>query len=99
MIFNELWGIDLDTGEWTQVEVPSELIPREGHTAIALNERLMYIFGGWNSQSTDLYNDHWIYDEDTHLFLRIDKVIGDEVTKRESHSAVLLGDAVYLFGG
>ena len=41
------------------------MYPREGHTAIALNERLMYVNGGWNSIKTELYADHWIFDADT----------------------------------
>ena len=44
---NEVWGYDLDTNEWTKVDVPEELEHnRNGHSAVALNDRFIYILGG-----------------------------------------------------
>lgn len=82
IIFNEMWGFDLDTLEWNQVPVDEGLSAREGHTAIALSDRLMYIYGGWHSINQELFNDHWLYDEDTRQFLRIANVNGDEISRR-----------------
>ena len=100
IIFNDMWSFDLDTLEWNQVDkIPDNLSPRDGHTGIAINHRFMYILGGWNSHTLEIYDDQWIFDEDTRLFLKVDKIHGDQISKRESHSAVLLNEQVYIFGG
>lgn len=64
VIVNELWSFDLSNNEWKQIIVPPKIRSREGHSAVALNYRLMYIYGGWNSD-TECYNDHLIFDAET----------------------------------
>jgi hypothetical protein len=38
----------------------------------------MYIYGGWNSNSLEVFNDHWIFDDETKLFLKLETE-GDEI--------------------
>lgn len=98
-IFSDLWEFDLEVLEWKQIEVDPALEAREGHSAVTLTDRLMYIYGGWDSEKNLMQNNHWLFDSETLLFLQIQNVNGEEIPKRESHSSTLVGDKVYTFGG
>ena len=65
VIVNELWSFDLSTYVWRDIRVDPALNAREGHSAVALDHRLMYIYGGWHSELNEIYNEHWIFDSDT----------------------------------
>jgi dynein heavy chain len=48
--FNDLHGLDLSTWKWRSIEshgIKPEI--RSGHTANLINDRFMFVVGGWNS--------------------------------------------------
>lgn len=66
---------------------------------MALSDRVMYIYGGWDSERSLMLNHHWLFDCETNEFLKVENITGDEIPKRESHSCNLVGDSVFIFGG
>lgn len=94
-----MWSYDLATNEWTEIPIVPELTAREGHSMTVLSNRIIYIYGGWDSSKNLMQDTHWLFDVDTLKFLQVTKFTGDELTKLESHSANLIGESVYIFGG
>lgn len=45
----DFWSFDIDTFEWNEIIIPKEMVPREGHSMVTISERLIYIYGGWDS--------------------------------------------------
>ena len=66
---NELYKLDMSDPKfyyWTKVATESPPAPRWHHTAHALNERTMIVFGGFSANKISRYfNDLWLYDTKT----------------------------------
>ncbi|SLM34847.1 Kelch-type beta propeller [Lasallia pustulata] len=68
---------------------------RTNHTIISWKEKL-YLFGGTNG--TQWFNDVWSYDPRVNGWTQLD-CIGYIPATREGHSAALVNDVMYIFGG
>ncbi|CAD8100021.1 unnamed protein product [Paramecium sonneborni] len=99
LILGDFWSFDIETSEWTQIQVPKDMEGREGHSMVALSQRLIYIYGGWDQVQNIMTESHWLYDIKTNKFQQVTHFTGDEMIKLESHTANKIGDSVYIFGG
>jgi N-acetylneuraminic acid mutarotase len=81
---------------WEQIisvnEGPSR---RTGHVTLAYGDQL-FVFGGTDGQYH--YNDTWSLDIPTRTWTEL-KCIGFIPVPREGHSAALVDDVMYVFGG
>ncbi|KAL8778807.1 MAG: hypothetical protein Q9213_007242 [Squamulea squamosa] len=68
---------------------------RTNHTIVSWSEKL-YLFGGTNG--TQWFNDVWSYDPRQVAWTQLD-CIGYIPAPREGHSAALVNDVMYIFGG
>ncbi|CAD8082225.1 unnamed protein product [Paramecium sonneborni] len=98
-ILGDFWSFDIETQEWTEIQVPQDMQAREGHSMIALSQRLIYIYGGWDQVQNTMTESHWLYDIKTNRFQQIKNFTGDEMIKLESHTANKIGESIYIFGG
>lgn len=98
---NDLWSFDLNSlrtrAQWelcepTTAERPPE---RTGHVCVTFGEKV-FVFGGTDGQYH--YNDTWSYDTNTHQWSEL-TCIGFIPSPREGHSAALVDDVIYVFGG
>ncbi len=96
--FNDLYILDLTTRAWSPVEPNSEIVPppRYAHSMNIVGRQLL-IFGGSGSDGV-AYNDLWIFDFETLLWLR-PALAGVPPEPRSYHSASLVGDKILVFGG
>ncbi|KAL1697536.1 hypothetical protein GGG16DRAFT_107453 [Schizophyllum commune] len=98
---NDLWSFDLNSlrtrAQWELCEPTSGEKPpeRTGHICITHGEKL-YIFGGTDGQYH--YNDTWSYDTTTRQWSEL-TCIGFIPSPREGHSAAVVDDVIYVFGG
>ncbi|CAD8107503.1 unnamed protein product [Paramecium primaurelia] len=99
LILGDFWSFDIETSEWTEIQVPKDMEAREGHSMVALSSRLIYIYGGWDQVQNIMTESHWLYDIKTNKFQQVTHFTGDEMIKLESHTANKIGDSVYIFGG
>lgn len=101
--FNDLVAFDLNTlthahPRWELINPVDGNEPppsRTNHVAIAHNDKL-YIFGGTNG--VDWFNDIWRFDPVTRTWTKL-QCSGFVPEPREGHSASLVGDVIYVFGG
>ncbi|KAG5438883.1 hypothetical protein PCANB_002213 [Pneumocystis canis] len=99
--FNDLISFDLDTlntsnARWEQINPITNSPPaRTNHIMITYQENL-YLFGGTNSNQW--FNDVWVFD---YKNLSWKEVVcnGCIPQPREGHSASLIDDIIYIFGG
>eukprot|EP00741_Cyanophora_paradoxa_P010725 tig00020538_g10367.t1 len=74
-------------------EVPA---PRFGHTAVAIEHRLIVI-GGW-VHGAGLTNEVWTFDVETRLWA-LASTCGSAPTPRHKHAAVAVNKDIYVVGG
>ncbi|KAL6063436.1 protein kinase [Balamuthia mandrillaris] len=95
---NSLHILDLASQTWFQAEakgkVPSH---RCGHTATLWKEERIYIIGGRNKNS--FFDDVHSFDIQTQTWREVEVQAGPRPCKRCSHTASLLGNAIYVYGG
>ncbi|GMY22016.1 acyl-CoA-binding domain-containing protein 5-like [Fagus crenata] len=96
---NDLHVLDLATKEWIRPECkgtpPS---PRESHTATLVGDDKMVIFGGSGEGEANYLNDLHILDL-KNMRWTSPEVKGDVPVPRDSHSAVAIGNKVFVYGG
>ncbi|KAL9619823.1 MAG: hypothetical protein Q9160_005563 [Pyrenula sp. 1 TL-2023] len=109
LFFNDLMAFDLNNlqnpvNQWEYLirnsaeggPQPGQIPPaRTNHTVISYQDQL-FLFGGTNG--TQWFNDVWSYDPRTNTWSQQD-CIGYIPQPREGHSAALVGDVMYIFGG
>ncbi|RPD82328.1 hypothetical protein L226DRAFT_556194 [Lentinus tigrinus ALCF2SS1-7] len=99
---NDLWSFDLNSlrtkAAWELVE-PVEGSPRPpkrtSHVCVTYGEKII-LFGGTDCQYH--YNDTWAFDTNTKTWSEL-TCIGFIPSPREGHSAAMVDDVVYVFGG
>jgi hypothetical protein len=69
--------------------------PRTNHSIVTWQDRL-YLFGG--TDGVTWFNDVWTYDPRSNSWTELD-CIGYIPVAREGHSAALVNDTMYVFGG
>lgn len=96
---NDLHILDLGTKEWTKPEFkgtpPS---PRESHTATLVGDEKLVVFGGSGEGEANYLNDLHILDLKT-MRWSSPEVKGDVPVPRDSHSAVAIGNKLFIYGG
>lgn len=95
---NILFCYDVKTGKWTTPSVTGN-IPgaRDGHTACIAGNK-MYIFGGFEDE-IDLFTwDVYYLNLDT-MQWRLVQTNGEPPSYRDFHTATVLNDRMYIFGG
>ena len=100
-IENELWCLNLNNFLWTITTLEVEAYPplRTYHSAVAFNDSLMYVYGGYNATHT--HSDLWVF-----RLLNADTCSGSWTElpspgspPRFGHSATLLNQTMYILGG
>lgn len=75
--------------------------PRTNHTAVYYKHG-MYIFGG-SDESNNKLNDLWKFDFQNNRWIIINHISSEcednQPTKRSGHTASIVGDRMYIFGG
>mmetsp|Transcript_7679 Transcript_7679/g.7086 ORF Transcript_7679/g.7086 Transcript_7679/m.7086 type:complete len:306 (+) Transcript_7679:36-953(+) len=98
LAYNDLYSLDLDTQQWERLDpVNNPPDPRGGHSMFAIG-RMIYIYGGWNSESQ--YNNIIMFDLDKLEWS--DPDIYNEIP-RWNHSSIMV-EAIpswkyFIFGG
>ncbi|KAJ8752250.1 hypothetical protein K2173_003886 [Erythroxylum novogranatense] len=97
---NDLHMLDLVTKEWISPECkgtpPS---PRESHTATLIGDAKMVIFGGSGEGEANYLNDVHVLDLKTMTWSPPIELKGDIPVQRDSHSAVAIGNQLFVYGG
>ncbi|CAN4108917.1 unnamed protein product [Withania somnifera] len=96
---NDIHVLDVRSQEWTQLECqgnpPS---PRESHTATLVGGDKLVIFGGSGEGEANYLNDLHVLDLKTMMWSS-PEVRGEMPVPRDSHSAVAIGNRLYIYGG
>ncbi|KAI0267197.1 hypothetical protein BGY98DRAFT_1102239 [Russula aff. rugulosa BPL654] len=100
---NDMWTLDLNClksqPSWESYEpTPGNEKPllRWDHVSVTTEDRII-IFGGYGS-GQDYYNDTWSFDISTRKWTEL-QCTGSIPSPRGSHSAVLVDDVMYVYGG
>lgn len=97
---NDLHRYNFQTNCWTLIDV-SVITPsrRDRHSAVVF-ENFFYVFGGFDGRSR--VNDIHAFDLENNVWHEVDgPLYGVRIlpTPRHSHSAVVYGQSMYIFGG
>jgi len=99
---DDIWAFDLNSLKseptWEQYDpVPDSPKParRTGHVCVTYGDCIV-IFGGTDGQYH--YNDTWMFDVPTRQWTEL-PCIGYIPAPREGHTAALVDDVMYIFGG
>ncbi|MQM08219.1 hypothetical protein Taro_041075 [Colocasia esculenta] len=96
---NDLHILDLRTKEWSRPHCKGDPpSPRESHTATVIGEDRLVIFGGSGEGEGNYLNDVHILDLKTMTWTSPD-VKGDLPVPRDSHTAVAIGNQLFVYGG
>ncbi|NJD01985.1 MAG: hypothetical protein FIA99_05175 [Ruminiclostridium sp.] len=91
---NDTWEYDPVTNIWTQKAAAPVWIAK--HTAVAINNK-MYIFGG---NVGTLITSKYLYEYDPATNIWTQKASGPtDMPSRSNHTAVTIGNKMYIFGG
>eukprot|EP00438_Fugacium_kawagutii_P003423 Skav211337 [mRNA] locus=scaffold3120:267094:267957:+ [translate_table: standard] len=84
--------------QWIEMK-PNGPIPRERfkHSAVSMAGS-MFVFGGRGGVTAGVRNDLWSYDPKANEWIEI-KPNGPTAPARQGHSAVCIGDKMFVFGG
>ncbi|KAA8545259.1 hypothetical protein F0562_020043 [Nyssa sinensis] len=96
---NDLHILDLRSREWTRPDckgVPPS--PRESHTATLVGDEKLVIFGGSGEGEANYLNDLHVLDLKTMRWTS-PEVKGDIPVPRDSHTAVAVGNKLFVYGG
>ncbi|XP_066106306.1 kelch domain-containing protein 3 isoform X2 [Saccopteryx bilineata] len=95
---NVLYAFDVNTHKWSTPRV-SGTVPgaRDGHSACVLG-KIMYIFGGYEQLADCFSNDIHKLDTTTMTWTLV-CTKGNPARWRDFHSATMLGNHMYVFGG
>ncbi|KAI4304252.1 hypothetical protein MLD38_039793 [Melastoma candidum] len=95
---NVVHVLDLGTSVWSRPHVRGKFpVPRESHTATLVGER-MVVFGGSGDGVGNYLNDVHVLDL-KEMSWTSPEVKGENPVPRDSHSAVAVGDRLFVYGG
>lgn len=97
--FNDIFAFNFTFRSWNKVNATGDIpLPREGHSAGVLNDRYIFIYGGWNGKM--IYNNYYLFDTITNIWRKVEpEDPNQEPLIRESHSCSVIKDHFYIFGG
>ncbi len=94
---NQLWRWVSEPDHWEQVTTTGSPPPaRTFHSAASANGKL-YIFQGFGISGP--LSDSWVYDPTANSWSQLPLVTTEQPVGRYYHSAVTIGDCIYIFGG
>eukprot|EP00026_Physarum_polycephalum_P004837 Phypoly_transcript_04861.p1 GENE.Phypoly_transcript_04861~~Phypoly_transcript_04861.p1 ORF type:complete len:499 (+),score=66.57 Phypoly_transcript_04861:541-2037(+) len=94
-VFNDAWTLDFGTMTWALLAtIGTPPRPRHLHASCIYNNE-MYIIGGYGGK--DNTRDFFKLSIQTGEWKQINAL--SDATRRRGHSAVVLGDGMYIFGG
>ena len=98
--FNDLYKIDTD-GNFATVILSGVIPPARSQHSMVVIDSNIYIFGGYSSSyvQNDLYKIDTTNSNSEKITLRGSDSDSDIPSKRYSHSMVVIGDDIYIFGG
>jgi hypothetical protein len=102
VVYNQLYLYSFETNEWRLVPTEGGVIGRKSHSCV-IYEDVMYVFGGWDHKQH--FNDMWrlplhaLFEAEPRLLWEIVDQRGEVPRKRHTHSTVVHGDEMLLFGG
>ncbi|EAL60855.1 Ras guanine nucleotide exchange factor [Dictyostelium discoideum AX4] len=94
---NDIFSLNLDTKQWSQVLSTCPPSPRTHHTA-TMHKGNMYVFGGQDQQSNQVEDIVHCYTWASNSWKSI-QFEGSSMTPRSDHSAVLFQDSIFISGG
>ncbi|KAI4342905.1 hypothetical protein MLD38_027469 [Melastoma candidum] len=95
---NDVHLLDLGTRAWSRPYVSGKFpVPRESHTATLVGDR-MVVFGGSGDGVGNYLNDVHVLDL-KEMSWTSHEVKGEAPVPRDSHSAVAVGDRLFVYGG
>ena len=71
---------------------------RYGHTCVTY-EGMIYLWGGRADWTNHLCNQIYLYDPKRHVWTRLVEVKGDVPDGRDGHSACVVNNSMFIFGG
>jgi len=95
---SDIHKFDPATGESSLVETTGEAFSRRSALTALVHKNQILTFGGWNGFSRNWYNDLYAFNFDTRAWRAINPS-GTLPVKRTSHSSVVYGNKMYVFGG
>ncbi|XP_052308744.1 uncharacterized protein LOC112327529 isoform X3 [Populus trichocarpa] len=96
---NDLHILDLGTKEWISPECKgTPPLPRESHTATLIGDDRIMVFGGSGEGEANYLNDLHVLDLKSMRWTS-PEVKGSIPAPRDSHSAVEIGNKLFVYGG
>lgn len=96
--YSEIVYLDLRTNEWhTPSAIGTIPVGRRSHSAFVYNN-LIYIFGGYNGNLDQHFNDMYCFDPKHNLWSRV-MTKGKTPKARRRQVCLVIGMRMYLFGG
>jgi hypothetical protein len=98
VFYSDIWALDTEgkpSLQWKNTTLSCP--PLAGHTAVMISESSFLVFGGKyvdNSPSADLY-----YGDLERSLCNIQHTAGEQPTSRWKHSAVVVNNKMWIFGG
>ena len=103
---NTLYGLNLETLVWENYLCKGvHVMERDFHTATAVGENKIIIFGGRSDQMAPIFSGYEIYDDKFYCYDLRDNTRSEMITTgynpggRRSHSAAYFRESVIYFGG
>lgn len=99
---NSVWKFSFTSKKWSRCPSKSLDQPsaRDSHVSFELSGRFLCVFGGIEGRRDLIFDDLWLYDTVGCLWFEAKVPKGEKKpSPRESHSAVKIGDCIYVFGG
>ncbi|CAE7495517.1 KLHDC4 [Symbiodinium natans] len=102
-----LWCYNMTADTWQDTGAANSPAARLGHTAVMANDNCMYVFAGYLSRGNYtgpgtevvLANDWQCYNVQTNAWTEITPTGDVPLEPRYFHTAVLVQDCIYIFGG
>jgi N-acetylneuraminic acid mutarotase len=95
---SELHAFDPETNTAALVETTGEVFSRRSALTALVYKDKLYTFGGWNGFTRTWFNDVHVFSFETKTWRAV-TAQGNPPLKRTSHSAVIHGNKMYVFGG
>eukprot|EP00756_Hemistasia_phaeocysticola_P059084 Hpha_TRINITY_DN35792_c0_g1::TRINITY_DN35792_c0_g1_i1::g.139844::m.139844 len=105
--FNDLWKYDMGGQKWQKLTQSGSLPdPRQGHTAVVLEEGVVVVFGGMTASEESTLDSRFLTDSDELFLLDLNTNTWTQVPKqgtwpigRRVHVAAVIGGFMVMHGG
>jgi len=96
--FNDMHSFDFEKESWEEIKYNSGTVPEVYLESAVLYKDSFYICGGQTLKDMTSTCKLWRYEIEKRSWTEV-KTKGNLPTSRSGHSAVIYGDAMYIFGG